>query len=224
VHASSDDRVRAADIEYKLPGESVFRTTTRPIHKLVLVIPVEEQGPVADQAEGPKAGPSQAAPLAGGPPAPARVEAIETTAAASLEMDSQVARQTEPQVKEGEGLAKVETPPSRNEVGVAQPAPGPRERVSGEKANKQARAIIVAAPKEEVEMVDIGVRPRKRGRPRKNPNVDPPDPHKGSVLYPEKGVCADPVDKGAILGEGGVEPHSSDKEHQLAPAIGRGKT
>ncbi len=42
VHVSSDNRVRAADIEYKLPGESVFRTTTRPIHKLVLVIPVEE--------------------------------------------------------------------------------------------------------------------------------------------------------------------------------------
>ncbi len=45
VHASTDDKVRAADIEYKLPGESVFRTTTRPIHKLVLVIPVEERGP-----------------------------------------------------------------------------------------------------------------------------------------------------------------------------------
>ncbi len=43
VHVSTDGRVRAADIEYKLPGESVFRTTTRPIHKLVLVIPVEEQ-------------------------------------------------------------------------------------------------------------------------------------------------------------------------------------
>ncbi len=26
------------------------------------------------------------------------------------------------------------------------------------------------------------------------------------VLYPEKGVCADPVDKGAILGEGGWNP------------------
>jgi hypothetical protein len=38
------------------------------------------------------------------------------------------------------------------------------------------------------------------------------------VLYPEKGVCADPVDKGAILGEGGGKPHSSDKD------IGRGKT
>jgi hypothetical protein len=44
------------------------------------------------------------------------------------------------------------------------------------------------------------------------------------VLYPEKGVCADPVDKGAILGEGGGKPLSSDKERQLAPDIGRGKT
>jgi hypothetical protein len=44
------------------------------------------------------------------------------------------------------------------------------------------------------------------------------------VLYPEKGVCADPVDKGAILGERGGKPHSSDKERQLAPDIGRGKT
>jgi hypothetical protein len=45
-----------------------------------------------------------------------------------------------------------------------------------------------------------------------------------SVLYPKKGVCADPVDKGALLGEGGGGPHSSDKERQLAPDIGRGKT
>jgi hypothetical protein len=55
-------------------------------------------------------------------------------------------------------------------------------------------------------MVDIGARPKKRGRPRKVPSVDPPDPHKGSVLYPEKGVCADPVDEGAILGKGGRAP------------------
>jgi hypothetical protein len=107
---------------------------------------------------------------------------------------------------------------------VAQPAFEPRGRISGEKASKQTRAIIVAAPKEEGKMVDLGAKPKKRGRPRKNPNVDPPDPHKGSVLYPKKGVCADPVDKGAILGEGGVEPYSSDKEHQLAPDIGREKT
>jgi hypothetical protein len=35
--------VREADIEYKFPGESRFRSTTRPIHKLVLVVPLEEQ-------------------------------------------------------------------------------------------------------------------------------------------------------------------------------------
>jgi hypothetical protein len=45
-----------------------------------------------------------------------------------------------------------------------------------------------------------------------------------TVLYTEKGMCADPVDKGAILGEGGGKPHSSDKGSQLAPDIGGGKT
>ncbi len=43
--------MRAADIEYKLPGESVFRVTTQPIHKLVLVVPVEEQATMNDQTE-----------------------------------------------------------------------------------------------------------------------------------------------------------------------------
>ncbi len=49
VHTSTDGKVRAADIEYKLPGESVFRMTTRPIHKLVLIIPVEEQASAMDK-------------------------------------------------------------------------------------------------------------------------------------------------------------------------------
>jgi hypothetical protein len=44
------------------------------------------------------------------------------------------------------------------------------------------------------------------------------------VLYPEEGVCADPVDKDAILGEGGGKPPSSDKGHQLATDIVGGKT
>jgi hypothetical protein len=50
------------------------------------------------------------------------------------------------------------------------------------------------------------------------------NPMDTSVLYPEKGACADPVDEGAILGKGGPSPHSSDEERQLAPDIGRGKT
>jgi hypothetical protein len=44
------------------------------------------------------------------------------------------------------------------------------------------------------------------------------------VLYPEEGVCADPVDEGAILGEGGGKPPSSDKERQLATDIAGEKT
>ncbi len=75
-------------------------------------------------------------------------------------------RQTEPVAEKGEGLAKAETPPSRKEIVVPRAAPGPEGRVSGKEAIKQARAIIVAAPKEEAEMVDIGARPKKRGRPR----------------------------------------------------------
>jgi hypothetical protein len=47
-------------------------------------------------------------------------------------------------------------------------------------------------------MVDIGIRPRKRGRPRKTPGTDLPDPRKGSVPDPGKGVCADPVNGGAM--------------------------
>ncbi len=42
--------MRAADIEYKVPGEARFRTTTRPIHKLVLIVPVEEK--VIEEDEG----------------------------------------------------------------------------------------------------------------------------------------------------------------------------
>jgi hypothetical protein len=46
-----------------------------------------------------------------------------------------------------------------------------------------------------------------------------------TVLYPGKGECADPVNEGAILGkEGGAEPHSWNRERQLASDTGGGKT
>ncbi len=44
------------------------------------------------------------------------------------------------------------------------------------------------------------------------------------VLDPGKGACADPVDRGAILGKGEPDPHSKDRERQLAPDRGRGET
>jgi hypothetical protein len=44
------------------------------------------------------------------------------------------------------------------------------------------------------------------------------------VLDPGNGVCADPVNGSAILGKGGPDPQSRDKERQLTPEKGRGKT
>jgi hypothetical protein len=45
-----------------------------------------------------------------------------------------------------------------------------------------------------------------------------------TVLDPGKGVCADPVIGGAILGKGGPDPQSGNKGRQLSPDKGREKT
>jgi hypothetical protein len=74
VHVSTDGRVRAADIEYKLPGEASFRTTTRPIHKLVMVLPVEEQAAASGQKRVTR--PEEPAPPAIGEPEPPQEEMI----------------------------------------------------------------------------------------------------------------------------------------------------
>ncbi len=50
--------------------------------------------------------------------------------------------------------------------GAPRPAIKLKKVISRKKAGKQARTIVVTSPQEEAEMVDIGVRPRKRGRPR----------------------------------------------------------
>ncbi len=49
----------------------------------------------------------------------------------------------------------------------------------------------------------------------------------GSVPDPGKGVCADPVNGGAILGKGGLDPQriqGGNKERQLSPDKGRERT
>jgi hypothetical protein len=43
VQVGVDRKVRSVDVEYKIPGEAKFQVTPRPIHKPVLVVPVEEQ-------------------------------------------------------------------------------------------------------------------------------------------------------------------------------------
>ncbi len=206
VHTSSDGKVRAADIEYKLPGESVFRMTTRPIHKLVLIIPIEEQVSVAGGAEE-----TTAAPLAEKMPECAEAR----PGAASQEELGERGK--------GSPAEAMTCPPQ----GIEAPKPVTKLKkvISRKKAGKQARTIIVTSPKEEAEMVDIRARPKKRGRPRKTPSVNPPDPHKGSVLYPGKGKCADPVNEDAIWKEeGGGESLDRGRERQLASDTGGGKT
>ncbi len=54
--------------------------------------------------------------------------------------------------------------------------------------------------------------------------MDPPDPRKGSVPDPERGVCGDPVGKDATLGVGGPGPPGGAGERQLSSDRGGGKT
>jgi hypothetical protein len=54
--------------------------------------------------------------------------------------------------------------------------------------------------------------------------MEPPDPRKGSVLDPGKGVCADPVGRDATLGVGGPGPPVGTGERQLSPDRGGEKT
>jgi hypothetical protein len=44
------------------------------------------------------------------------------------------------------------------------------------------------------------------------------------VPDPGKGVCADPVNRAAILGKEGPDPQGGNKGHQLSPDKGREKT
>ncbi len=226
VHTSADGKVRAADIEYKLPGESVFRMTTRPIHKLVLVVPIEEQAIASDQAEEEGAEAEQPAPLAVVEPEPVRQKETKAAEIAPLAI-----KEPEPAHQEKTGVMEAERGPQGTTLQLAKE----RQRepkaivkykkvISRKKAGKQARTIVVSVPKEEEEIVDVGVRPRRRGRPRKVPSMDPPDPRKGSVPDPGKGVCTDPVNGGPILWKGGPDPQGGNKERQLSPDKGREKT
>jgi hypothetical protein len=225
VHTSADGKVRAADIEYKLPGEYVFRTTTRPIHKLVLVIPAEEQATAGDQEREEDTEANQPAPLAVQGPGTKQQEEIRATEMAPLAIGEPVQLDRE-EIGVSAEKGPQGTTPQTTKGRQREPKAVVKYKkvISRKKAGKQARTITVSVPKEEEEIVDVGARPRKRGRPRKAPGMDPLDPRKGSVPDPDKGVCANPVDGGAILAKGGPKPQGGNKERQLSPDKGRVKT
>ncbi len=53
-------------------------------------------------------------------------------------------------------------------------------------------------------------------------DMDPPDPHKGSVTDGEEGICVDPREKEAILEAGGPGLKGGGKGGQLASDSGGG--
>jgi hypothetical protein len=175
-----------------------------------MVLPVEEQAVAGEQERERVARVEEPAPLVIGEPGLRQQEEVEAVKTEEDLLD-EVPQGAMPQPAEG----KLEKP----KLAVKY-----KKVISRKKAGEQARTIIVSVPKEEEEMVDVGVKQKKRGRPRKTPGTDPPDPHKGSVPDPGKGVCADPVNGVAILGKGGPDPQGGNKERQLSPDKGREKT
>ncbi len=119
----------------------MFRTTTRPIHKLILVVPVEEQISAVGQAREDDASKGQAANPAG--PAPVCAEGARTAEAASPGREPEAARQEGVEAAgEGGSLTEARPHPSQSREGVAGPTIEPREAISRRKAGEKAQAIV----------------------------------------------------------------------------------
>jgi hypothetical protein len=205
VHVGTDGKVRAADIEYKVPGKARFRSTTRPIHKLVLIITVEEQ--VIEEDEG------------GG-------EALEPEP-----RDQGKRGDSGAQEREENGIAEMEGAENEEQPQLGEFTGESEEGIQREEPDPPTIAKRCSAPtgirfsEGEEEMVDIGTAlKRGRGRPRKLKEMDLLDPHKGSVTDSGEGVCVDPGEKGTILEAGGPGPPRGGKGWQLASDSGGEET
>ncbi len=186
VHIGTDGKVRAEDIEYKVPGEARFRLTTWPIHKLVLIIPVEEQVVKEEEGEGDalKLEPRDQGERDEGE---AREEGNEITGTEGAEREGQPQSGETVRVPKGEVQSKEPDPPTSTKT-----SPGP---------------VSIRVSEGEEEMVDVGAALRQgRGRPEKPREIDPPDPRKRSVTDSKEGMCVDPGEKGAILDARGPGP------------------
>jgi hypothetical protein len=109
VHVSTDGKVRAADVEYKLPGEAVFRITTRPVHKLVMVIPVEEQVAAAGNVKE-----REKVPPTARVPTPSRAAMAKLEQSGPPEAELEAAGQAELETEEGRGPEVAEPQPPLN--------------------------------------------------------------------------------------------------------------
>jgi hypothetical protein len=201
VHVGTDGKVRAADIEYKIPGEVRFCVTTRPIHKMVLVIPMEEQMTECSEEE------------------------MEATELEPQNQDREVSNGVQgeeedktPQVRgaAGTNLSSTKEPKRRPDQEAKHKETGPQRG-----ARRQAQAVIITAPEGKEEIKDMGAAVKwRRGRPRKPKETNSPDPHKGSVPNYGEEVCVDPGKRDTTLGAGGPGPPGKSDEQQLVPDSG----
>jgi hypothetical protein len=198
VHTSMDGKVRAADIEYKLPGESVFRTTTRPIHKLVLIVPIEEQVSVADQAEEEEAEPGQPAPLAEAEPGPAQPEL------APLAIEPEPAHRGELEMAEKEeGPGGAVSRPAQSEKGATRPAVKYKKVISRKKAGTGTNNYCDKAKRGGRDCGCRGEAPEE-GETKEGTQRGSTGSAQGECLGPWKGSVCGPCGWGRHLGEGGA--------------------
>ncbi len=162
VHIGLDGRVRSADVEYKIPGESKFHVTTRPIHKLILMVPVEEQTmeEPGDQME----------------------EEEEESKAQGSTNDGDVKENFDEGEVAAEGPLPVDQGPEGPEVGATREENGekttvreerPEEQGKSEKASARTQPVLKCGLKivhhdatEEIKDVNQALK-KGRGRPRK---------------------------------------------------------
>ncbi len=216
-------------MEYKVPGESKFCVTTRPIHKLVLVVPVEEQtmeepedseddgegetyrqggqdGGDAEKERGREGLTSGDPPVEG--PSLASLSSGETEVNVSKEERAREACE-----KEGD--------PKEQGKDVTEPA-GSYSMSRG--------SLKVTYQYDVEEMKDMNQVPKRgKGRPQKanaaaagdHLEASSPSPGKGSVPYKGKGVAWDLREMGSAQGKGAREgraPQTGSEISSLAPA------
>jgi hypothetical protein len=199
VYLGTDGKVPSSDVEYKISGESKFRVSTRPIHNLVLVIPLEEQTMEESTCLGERGIPTTEEESAR--------EQVDQTQAGKTE-------ELEPVDQHHETPREVHDDVYDNRQddrrGMNQPGGSCAiETKDGTKTPAIPKVIFQSSAQDRVDVAQV-VR-RGRGRPRKDcslgakreDNEEPVDPDKGSVPDRKMGNCLDTKLPGTSLQEGG---------------------